>query len=80
MKFIGLSLALPLLLAPFASGQGGCEAPPTETKLTFFDSVVSQNTLHEIGGLLRFDSKSTGAVLSVAVHINYCLWLKPHLG
>ena len=72
MQFFGISFALPFLLAPLASGEHR-----EETQLTFFDSTVSTNTLHLIGGELRYDSKSTGAVLSVVVHINYCLWLKP---
>ena len=64
--------------APQPEIEVSCEdLPQEETRLTFYDSTVSTNTLHLIGGELRYDSKSTGAVLSVVVHINYCLWLKP---
>jgi hypothetical protein len=53
MKSFGISLALPFLLALFASVKGECGAPATVTQLDFFDSTLVSNTLHQSGGELR---------------------------
>jgi hypothetical protein len=68
MKSFGISLALPFLLALFASVKGECGAPATVTQLDFFDSTLVSNTLHQSGGELRYQGASTGVVLNVFVH------------
>ena len=56
-----LYLLLSIILSLFTSVKGiDCDAPPTLTKLNFFGSNLTENTLHEVGGKLRYSSKFVG--------------------
>jgi hypothetical protein len=58
MKFFAAALALTWIL--FAPARGDCDGILTDstvTQLDFFESVITANTLHQIGGELRYGSE-----------------------